>query len=146
MTEEIRIPKFRSNDFGVASYKRNEWHLMLTEAHTMEHVSNPRLWGDLLGKIVRADVVEAFKPDSGEWARFIVIEAGPGFIKLGKTESFTPEVVVAPEDIGLETKWNVGKRAFDVIRSADKFVMKGGFQTKASAVEWINDHQKKVAA
>jgi len=143
---ETPVPKFKSNDFGVASFKRNEWHLALTEAHTMEHVSNPRLWGDILGRVTRGDVVEAFKPDSGEWARFIVTEAGPGFIKIGKTESFTPETVVEPDDTGLETKWNVGKRAFDVIRSADKFVMKGGFQTKASAVEWMADHQKKVAA
>lgn len=143
---EIPVPKFKANDFGVASFKRTEWHLTLTEAHTMEHVSNPRLWGDLLGKIGRGDTIEAFKPDSGAWARFVVTEAGPGFIKVGKTESYTPEEVPVPDDIGLETKWNVGKRAFDVIRSADKFVMSGGFQTKASAVAWINDHQKKVAA
>lgn len=146
MTEEIRVPKFKASDFGVASFQRNEWRLTLTEAQTIEHVSNPRLWGDLLGKMVRGDTVEAFKPDTGEFARFVVTEAGPGFIKLGKTESFTPEAVVVPEDIGMEPKWNVGKRAFDVIRSADKFVMSGGFQTKASAVAWINDHQKKVAA
>jgi hypothetical protein len=143
---ETPVPKFKANDFGIASYKRSDWHLTLTEAHTMEHVSNPRLWGDLLGKPVRGDTVEAFKPDTGEFAKFVITEAAPGFIKLGRIESFTPEVVVEIEDAGLETKWNVGKRAFDVIRSADKFVMQGGFQTKASAVAWINDHQKKVAA
>jgi len=146
MTEEIRVPKFKANDFGVASFKRNEWHLTLTEAHTMEHVSNPRLWAELLGKPARGDTVEVFKPDTGEWAKFVITEAAPGFIKLGKTEGFTPEAVVEPEDSGLETKWNVGKRAFDVIRSADKFPMSGGFQTKAAAIAWINDHQKKVAA
>jgi hypothetical protein len=146
MTEEIRVPKFKANDFGVASFQRNEWRLTLTEAHTMEHVTNPRLWGDILGKMVRGDMVEAFKPDTGDYARFVVTEAGTGFIKLGMTEAFAPEAVVEPEDVGLETKWNVGKRAFDVIRSADKFPMAGGFQTKASAVAWINDHQKKVAA
>jgi hypothetical protein len=146
MTEEIRIPKFKANDFGIASFKRSDWHLTLTETHTMEHVSNPRLWGDLLGKIKRGDTVEAFKPDTGDFARFVVTEAGPGFIKLGRTEGFTPEVVVEPKDVGLETKWNVGKRAYDVIRSVDKFVMQGGFQTKETAVAWINDHQKKVAA
>jgi hypothetical protein len=146
MTEEIRVPKFKTNDFGVASFKRNEWHLTLTEAHTMEHVSNPRLWAELLGKPTRGDTVEAFKPDTGEWAKFVITEAAPGFIKLGRTEGFTPEAVVEPVDSGLETKWNVGKRTFDVIRSADKFPMAGGFQTKASAIAWINDHQKKVAA
>lgn len=145
MTETTIVPKFRSNDFGVSSFKKNDWHLTLTEAHEMEHVANPRLWGDLLEKIARGDTIEAFKPDSGAWARFVVTEAGVGFIKLGKTESFTPaEVTVL--DVGLEPKWNVGKRAFDVIRSADKFVMKDGFQTKQSAADWIADHTKKVAA
>lgn len=145
MADTPIIPKFRSNDFGVSSFKKNDWHLTLTEAHSMEHVSNPRLWGDLLGKIARGDTIEAFKPDSGAWARFVVTEAGVGFIKLGKTESFTPAEVIVPE-VGLEPKWNVGKRAFDVIRSADRFVMKDGFQTKRAAVDWINDHTKKVAA
>lgn len=145
MSETHTIPKFRSSDFGVSSFKKNDWHLTLTEAHTMEDVSNPRLWGDLLGRFTRGDTIEAFKPDSGAWARFVVTEVGPGFIKLGKTESFTPAEVIVPE-VGLEPKWNVGKRAFDVIRSADRFVMKDGFQTKQSAVDWINDHTKKVAA
>lgn len=146
MTEDKPVPKFSARDFGVSSFKRTEWHLTLTEAHQIEHVSNPRLWGDLLGKMKRGDTIEVFKPDTGDWAKFVITEAGPGFIKLGKTESYTPEEVTVPDDAGLEPKWNVGKRAFDVIRSVDKFVMQGGFQTKASAVAWINDHQKKVAA
>lgn len=139
-------PRFKTPDFGVASFKRTEWHLTLTEAHSMDDVQNAALWRDLLGKPVRGDIVEAFKPDSGDWAKFVILESAPGFIKLGRTEGYVPEAVSMPEDTGLETKWNVGKRAFDVIRSADKFPMAGGFQTKASAIAWINDHQKKVAA
>lgn len=146
MTEEIRVPKFKSNDFGVASFKRNEWHLTLTESQSMDDVMNPRLWGDLLGRMDRGNTLEVFKPDSGAWSRFVVVESGPGHIRLGKTESYSPAEVVVPQDVGLEPKWNVGKRAYDVIRSVDKFVMSGGFQTKESAVAWINDHQKKVAA
>ena len=145
MTEEIkRVPKFSARDFGVASFKRNEWRLDLTEAHALSDVENSRLWGDILGKVARGDTVEAFKPDSGEWGKFVVAEAGPGFIKLGKVEGFTPAEVEIPEG-ALKVKWNVGKRAFDVIRS-DGFVMSGGFQTKATAVGWISDHLKKMAA
>lgn len=119
---------------------------MLGEAHKMDDVENSRLWGDLLGKIARGDTVEAFKPDSGEWARFVVCEAGPGFIKIGKTESYTPAVIEIPASGSLDAKWNVGKRSFDVIRKIDNYVMATGFQTKASASAWINDHMKKMAA
>ena len=145
MTEETRrVPRFHARDFGVAQFKRNEWRLDLTEAHEMSDVENPKLWGDILGKVARGDTVEAFKADSGEWAKFVTTEAGPGFIKLGRVEGFTPPEVEIP-DGNLSVKWNVGKRAFDVKRS-DGFVMSSGFQTKASAAAWISDHLKKMAA
>ncbi len=145
MTDEVKKPKFSARDFGVASFKRNEWRLDLTEAHALSDVENSRLWGDILGKVARGDTVEAFKADSGEWARYVVTESGLGFIKLGKTESFTPAEVAIP-DGPLEVKWNVGKRSFDVKRGADGFVMSGGFQTKSAAAAWIMDHNKKMAA
>lgn len=144
MTEERRVPRFSARDFGVAQFKRNEWRLDLTEAHSLSDVENSKLWGDILGKIARGDTVEAFKADTGEWAKFVVAEAGPGFIKVGRVEAFTPAEVEIP-DCNLKVKWNVGKRAFDVIRS-DGFVMSGGFQTKATAAAWIEDHLKKMAA
>ena len=112
----------------------------------MADVERPLLWKHILGKIARGDVLEAFKPDTGEYAKFVVTEAGQGFIKLGRIEAFTPAEVAAPEDSALTTKWNVGKRAHDVIRKADGFVMATNFQTKEGAVAWIADHQKKVAA
>lgn len=144
MTEEVKKQKFSARDFGVATFKRNEWRLDLTEAHALSDVENSRLWGDLLGKMNRGDTVEAYKPDSGEWARFVVAEAGQGFIKFGKIEGYTPPEVKVP-DGALNIRWNVGKRAFDVIRP-DGFVMSAGHQTKATAVAWIEEHNKKMAA
>lgn len=151
MTEEATtapartVPKFNARDFGVAEFKRAVYHLTLTEAHTLDDVPNPRLWGDLLDKMRRGDAVEAFKPDSGEYAKYIVCESGPGFIRLGKIEGYEPAEIATP-DGALKTKWNVGKRVHDVIREADGYVMASGFQTKATAVAWIVDHQNKVAA
>ncbi len=143
--EKPKTPKFSQRDFGVASFKRNEWHLTLMEAHSMDDVMNGRLWNDILGKPTRGDVVEAYKPDSGEFAKFLITEVGAGFIKLGKIEGYTPKEVSIP-DGSLAIKWNVGKRSFDVIRRGDNYVMAKDFQSKASAVEWIEDHLKKMAA
>lgn len=146
MTDQVKaVPKFNARDFGVAEFKRTVHHLTLTEAQAIADVSNPRLWGDLLGKMVRGDVLEAFKPDTGDFAKFIVCESGPGFIRLGQIESYEPATIEVP-DGALGTKWNVGKRSHDVIRLADNFVMASGFQTKDTAVAWIADHAKKVAA
>lgn len=139
-------PKFSQRDFGVSSFKRNEWHLTLQEAQTMDDVSNPRLWSDILGKQARGDTVEAFKPDTSEYAKFVVVEVGTSFIRLGKIEGFTPVAVTIADASPLQTKWNVGKRAHDVVRKADNQVMAGGFQTKDQAVAWIDDHMKKMAA
>lgn len=146
MTEiEVKKPKFKANHFGVASYQRNEWHLELQPPHEMADVSDPILWKDILGREKPGDTVEAFKPDSGAWAKFVILESRPGFIRLGNIEGYTPAEVKEPEG-QLAPKWNVGKRSFDVIRKSDGYVMAKDFQTKTSAVAWINDHMQKMAA
>jgi cation diffusion facilitator CzcD-associated flavoprotein CzcO len=152
MTDEVKtveapknIPAFASAQFQGAGFMRNEWHLTLLESQDMADVERPILWKHIMARVKRGDLVEAFKPDTGEWSRFVVSASAPGFIKLGKIEGYTPEVIEIP-DGALKIKWNVGKRAHDVIRAADGFVMAGGFQTKGLAASWIADHEKKVAA
>jgi len=142
---ESAKPRFKSQDFGVSSFKRNEWHLVLQPSQSMDDVSNPYLWKDIADKQKAGDTVEVFKPDTSEWALFVIFEVGTNFIRLGKTITAAMPEVKEPEG-QLIPKWNVGKRSFDVVRKADNYVMAKDFQTKASAVEWINDHQSKMAA
>lgn len=138
-------PRFKASDFGVSSFKRNEWHLKLQPAHSIDDAGDPNLWRDIGGKQSPGDTVEVFKADSSEWALFVIFEVGPNFIRLGKVQSAAlPEVV---EPVGqLTTKWNVGKQRHEVIRKSDNYVMAKDFQSKASAVAWITEHMAKMAA
>lgn len=145
MTETIKTPRFKTQDFGISSYKRNDWALELQPAHSMDDVNDPLLWKDILGKQAPGDTISAFKPDTGEYGKFIVLECRAGFIRLGRIESYAPSEAKEPEgQLGL--KWNVGKRAYDVIRKTDGYVMAKDFQTKTSAIAWITDHNTKMAA
>lgn len=144
MSEDRMVPKFtKQMGFKLAEFAQRVHWLPLLEAHRMSDVENPVNWVHILADITRGDEIKAWKEDTGEYAKFIVLEAGKGHIKLGKIEAFVPEEVSVP-DGGFEPKWNVGKRAFDVRRTADGYVMSSGFQTKASAVAWITDHMAKT--
>lgn len=142
---EITKPRFKTADFGVSSYKATDWRLELQPSQTLDDVNDPHLWKDILGKQAPGDTIAAFKPDSGAYGKFIVLECGPGFIRLAKIEGYTPQEIKEPEgQLGL--KWNPGKKSYTVIRKTDGYVMAKDFQTKASAIGWIDDHNAKMAA
>jgi hypothetical protein len=41
-----------------------------------------------------------------------------------------------------DVRWNVGKRAFDVIRNSDREIVASGLKTKEAAVGWITETTK----
>ena len=46
----------------------------------------------------------------------------------------------------LTSRWNVGKRTFDVIRSSDRQIVSSGHKLKEDAQAWIEDHLKALKA
>jgi hypothetical protein len=53
-------------------------------------------------------------------------------------------VVSENADSALTTKWNIGTKKHDVVRKSDGQVMAKDFQTKDSAVAWIESFAKKM--
>lgn len=140
-------------DFGVASYKRNEWRLNLSDEFSFESLQNSSFLANQVDKVRghnkqggRGDIVEVFKESTEEYGRFIITAIGDGYIKMRQIEGVKAPEVSQAEDSPLTTRWNPGKRGHEVIRAEDKIVMAGPFQTKDVAVAWINDHLKKMAA
>lgn len=143
--------KFSDRNFGLAEFKRNVWHLKLEEAETFDDATNSASWVNLVDKIIGhdkargpGDRIEVWKPDTGAFGEMIINEIGPGYVRANFIRAYEPKVAEIPEGVPFVTRWNVGKRAHDVLRKADNQVMAGGFQSKNKAVEWINDHMAKM--
>ena len=152
-TPKVLPRKSMDRNFGVESFKHNRWSYDLDETESLEDAQRPEFWAGVVDKISghdkqggRGDIIAVRKLDSGLYAELLILELGPGYIRTQLVRESIPAEVTVPEDSGLTTRWNVGKRAHDVIRVSDKQVMAGGFQTKAGAAEWINKHTKAMAA
>lgn len=153
MTDEKRAQKFLNKDFGVVQFKFNRWSLELAPDQDVESVFDRAAWVNLAPVIMghdksrgRGDIIEIRNLATGLYAEVMVQEIGPGFVKVVPIRAFEPKAVELPESSPLETRWNVGARAHEVIRKADKQVMRGGFQTKESAAAWIAEHLQAMKA
>lgn len=145
--------KIAERCFGATNFKFNRWSAELEEGQTLDDVMHPAFWANVVNQIMghaqtggRGDIIEVRKIETGLYAEFMVTEIGPGFVKLIPLRAVEPPAVEIAENAPLTVKWNVGKRCHDVIRRGDNAVMQSGFQSKAGAAAWIEDHLKKMAA
>jgi hypothetical protein len=150
-------PKRRmsARNFGISTFKFNRWSAELTEDQSLEDALKPEFWVDLASQVMghdaanpkgRGDIIEVRKLDTGLYAELIVTEVNKGFLKVRLQHKDQPAIAEVSEGSPLTTKWNVGKRMHDVIRKADGQVLAAGFQSKDKAIEWIDDHLRKMAA
>ena len=155
MTDDVKPARALDRSFGLVEFKFRRWSVELEENQTLDDTLDPKFWTNQAAKIMghtendpkgRGDIIEVRKMDSGLYAELFVTEVGKGFIKVVLVRAAEAPKVDVPEGSPLTTKWNVGKRSHDVVRVSDNQVMATGFQTKPSAVSWINDHMKAMAA
>jgi len=150
-------PKRRLMDsrFAVASFRYNRWSADLDETQTLEDALEPSFWSSAVDKIMGhdklnpkgiGDIIEVRKRDTALFAELMVLEVGPGFIKVDLIRKYEPPAVPVIEDAPFTTKWNVGRRAHEVIRKGDHQVMASGFQSKDGAAAWIAKHMTAIAA
>jgi hypothetical protein len=148
-------PNMMDKNFALAEFKSRRWRAELTEDQIVEDTADPTFWRHQADKIMghdvlnakgRGDILEVFKPDTSEYVELLVTEIGKGFVKTRLISHSKPDDVAVPDASPLTTKWNVGKRAHEVVRKSDNAVMAGGFQSKGSALEWIERHVKAMAA
>lgn len=144
-----------AKEFALESFRFNTWSAELDETQTLADALDPRFWAHQAAKIMgqdksnprgRGDLIIVRKADTSLYAKLLVVEVGAGFIKVELVEKAEPAVVELADKSPLATRWNAGKKSHDVIRASDKAVMAGGFQTKASAAKWIEDHIAAMAA
>ena len=92
----------------------------------------------------RGDIIEVRKPDPGLYAELLVTEVGTGFVRVRPIKAYEPAQVDVKSESPMTTKWNFGKKVHEVIRKSDGAVMAGNFQSKESAVAWIENYMKML--
>lgn len=145
--------RMHSKNFGLVEHMTRHWRGILTEGQTLEDALDPKFWVDqvtlLMGpakNLGRGDIIEVYKPDTGLYAELVVREIGVGYVRVKLVQKADGDVVHLSADGPLSTRWNVGNKTHEVIRKSDMEVLARGFQTKGSAVEWINKHLQEMAA
>ena len=137
-----------ARSFGEVSFKFRRWSAELSPDQSLEDALVPEFW-KLQAEVIRGhdkenpkgrgDIIEVRKPDSGLYAELLVLEVGPGFLRVKPLKSYEPEAVEAAESSSLTTKWNFGKKMHEVVRKSDGTIIASNFQTKDAAVKWISE-------
>jgi hypothetical protein len=142
-------------NFGLESFKYNSWAYDLEEPHTLENIADPSFWSTQAHKVIghdktkpkgRGDTLIVRDLRAGVYRKYLILEVGPGFMKLSLIEANKPEEVAIAKDSPLTVRWNKGKNLHEVIRKDDRSVLKSDFQTESAAAAWIADHLKQMAA
>jgi hypothetical protein len=150
---ETTAQKMLTKNFGLAEFKRRRWAADLDEAQSLEDALEPAFWSHMVEAIMgqdkkggRGDIIEVYKADTSQFAELLIVEIGVGYVKTKLLRDTGADDAQLPEDAPLKTKWNFGAKTHDVVRADDGTLIQGGFQTKSAAIEWINNHQVKMAA
>jgi hypothetical protein len=158
MTQKLSPSSFRLDFSGFVT---NIWRADLPESQSFDDCLDPTFWMHVVDKVAGdnkanlrgiGDDVVIFKRDEMSKRTYMITGIGAGFIRLTEKKSERVEVETAEvsEASPLQTRWNVGKRGHEVVRTegngAFVTVLAGPYQTKAEAVAWINDHLAKMAA
>lgn len=156
MAEKLSGAHFRLDISGFVS---NIWRVDLPESQTFEHCLEPTFWMHVVSNVAGhnkekpngvGDKISVFKRDTMEMRSYMIAGIGSGFIKLIEAERYAgPASAEVAPDSPLTTRWNVGKRGHEVIRQEGTgivTVLAGPYQSKETAVEWINNHLKAMAA
>lgn len=148
------IQQYLSGRLHALGFSHNRWQASLTEGQTIDDALTPQFWRHQAETILGhdkvkpgglMDIIELRKPDTMDFWELLVVGVGPGLIRVRVIKEATTAPIVLDETGPLRPRWNVGKQSHDVVRS-DGQVMASGFQTKAAAAAWIEDHIKKMAA
>lgn len=139
----------RLQSFGLEEQRYRTWSADLTPDQTLDDVFNPLFWATHAEKIMGhdlkkgiGDLINIRQRSSGLLAQVIVLEVGKGFLKCGLVENgrYQPPEITIPEDSPLTLRWNDTERAWHVVNKRDMSVMRGPFQSKGSAADWLVKH------
>lgn len=140
------------NRISLAEYKRN-LHRVTTDAGTkFEEILAPEYWQHAAGKLRNGDRIEVLSADNAFFGELLVLSVQQKAVVVrvisyadfsaGTKQAATKPPKETPK-FRIEYKGNINK--YCVIRTADKEVVKEGFDLKDQAAEWLEQYELGLA-
>lgn len=140
--------KAQTAEFKEAAVIRNSWALLADEKTEVEDLSRLEYWRDVAYMLRQWDRIEV-RHVTGKWmVELVVRSVGHLYARVAVLRKWEFDDAVAPGDIsklGYDLRFVRGK-GYDVVRVADKTVIRGGFATAAEAAVWVRSEMKPAAA
>lgn len=140
---QLRESSLASSEFAYARLSAT-----LPVGWTIEDALKPEFWVRVAHKFAKTPVtgepdktgaiIELRSVDHSFYAQLYVraVREGGLVVQLiGEPEYFGPRDV---KSSNFETRWNVGRRGYDVLRQSDREIVAHGLPTKEAAQEWID--------
>lgn len=138
------------NRLQLAEYKRNLHRIMVDVDIIFEDILQPEFWTHAVKGLRQYDRIEVVSVDGrffGEVLVVAILSAGAIVKQINYVEFVKAEApAVKKEEVKpytIQYKGNINKHS--IIRTADKVVIKDGFDTKAQAQEWLDGYEVNLA-
>lgn len=126
-----------------AEAKRNVYRATVAADDTPETILDPKWWVHVAARLRLDDRVELIAPDRSWYGEVTILEVGKSGHGGARVAFIVGPVLlrndaVVAKQADLAVRWN-GSAKWEVYRTADKLVLKSGFDTKEQAAAWLVD-------
>jgi hypothetical protein len=122
-----------------AAYVRNIYAITPESGTTVEAIQEKEFWVHIAGNLHISDRLEVIPEDFAYYAELLVVAVGRTWAKVKLLQHYRLDV---DEEASLEPQhrvvWRGQKAKHSVVRISDSAVVKEGFDSKPSAVEYMN--------
>jgi hypothetical protein len=127
---------------------RNPGHWVCVPAGTtIEQLLEPAFWANVARHLQRSTTVEVHWDDASQFAELYVLDAGRNWASVDvlrhKKELKRPQLRSEEQ---FEVHFNGPVDKFRIVRISDRSVIKAGFATEVSALQFLADYKRKLAA
>lgn len=141
--------KLHASRCQLAEQARNVYSAVLESGTTMDELKEPSFWAHVSGpKNFRPmDRIEVMPEDGTFWAELLVLNAGPMFAKVYVMRHHEiGEVGTSSLSDAFQIGWKGPVRQYAVIRAKDNTIMQDKFASRETAMGWLAENAKSMAA
>jgi hypothetical protein len=125
----------------------NTWEVVPDAGTPLEHIIDPRFFGNVSQRFKPGDTILAFPRDGAWYAELLVWDAGQNWANVSlKGRLERPDFASAP---GVLSDFEVRRdpiEGYQAVRKSTGAKLKGGFTNAEDARRWFLDHQRALKA
>lgn len=142
--EKKRSVQITQNRMRLAEFDRQEWVANAEFGTTVDDIQEPGYWAHMAAQLKPYDHIEV-RAEDGTWiAHLVVMGCDRTWAKVvvDRVMTLTTKDVAMSQASKYEIAWKGPQHRHAVIRSADREMVKSGFQTREEAGLWMREYEK----